>query len=296
MLKCLPALSEFPQFALKGGTAINLFIFDLPRLSVDIDLVYLPEKGHEEGIKDISESLERLGEKIQKMVLGSKIQKTIPKNSKTVSKINVIHKDIEVTIEPNLVIRQALKKPKMLELVQSAQQIYETSVDVLVLDKNEIFAGKICAALDRQHPRDFFDVKKMLEAKLLSDELRKLFLAYLCGGNRPLHEVLYPTLLDQSALFDSHFQGMANQEADLKSLYKARDELISWIHKTLTDDEKDFLISFVEMNPDFSKLGIAGAEKFPSILWKQMNLQKLKTTNPKKFELQSTELKKKFQK
>lgn len=47
-------------FALKGGTAINLFVRAFPRLSVDIDLVYLPMKGHDEALRDISEALDAI--------------------------------------------------------------------------------------------------------------------------------------------------------------------------------------------------------------------------------------------
>ncbi len=42
LLRTIPEIASEPDFALKGGTAINLFVRDLPRLSVDIDLVYLP--------------------------------------------------------------------------------------------------------------------------------------------------------------------------------------------------------------------------------------------------------------
>lgn len=129
-----------------------------------------------------------------------------------------------------------------------------------------------------------------------SDELRKLFLAYLCGGNRPLHEVLFPTFLDIKDIYEKQFDGMTNVEISLETLYEARNKLIHWIHQSLTSDEKEFLISFVESRPEFSKLGINKAETFPSILWKQMNLNKLKSQNIKKFELQSSELKKKFEK
>ena len=296
MIRCLAPLNQQRNFALKGGTALNFFIFDLPRLSVDIDLVYLPEKDYEGGLKAISNELESLGDKIKSLIPNSKIQKTLQKNSKFIHKINVISGGQEVTIEPNLVIRQTLKKPKPLSIVKRAEELFETSQETLVLDTDEILAGKICAALDRQHPRDFFDVHNLFEAKMQSDELRKLFLVYLCGGNRPLHEVLFPTLLDIEDIYEKQFDGMTNFEISVETLYKARNKLIQWIHQSLVSDEKEFLISFVELKPQFSKLGINGAETFPSIRWKQMNLNKLKDQNLKKFELQSSELKKRFEK
>lgn len=296
MLRCLAPLNKHPEFALKGGTALNFFIFDLPRLSVDIDLVYLPKQNYETGLKGISNGLESLGDKIKSVIPGSKIQKILPKGSKHIHKINVIHDGQEVTIEPNLVIKQTLKIPKVLSIVKRAEELFETTQEVLVLEADELLAGKICAALDRQHPRDFFDVHYLFQQKMQSDELRKLFLAYLCGGNRPLHEVLFPTLLDIKDIYKKQFEHMTDQEVTLDTLYAARDKLIKWVHKTLTQDEKEFLISFVELNPDFSKLGVQDAETFPSILWKKMNLENLKKKDSKKFALQSSELKKRFEK
>lgn len=296
MLRCLAPLDQHRNFALKGGTALNFFIFNLPRLSVDIDLVYLPEKNHEDGLKAISNELELLGGKIKSLIPNSKIQKMIQKNSKLIHKINVIRGDHEVTIEPNLVIRQTLKKPKTLGIVRRAEELFEISQETLVLDTDEILAGKICAALDRQHPRDFFDIHNLFKAKMQSAELRKLFLVYLCGGNRPLHEVLFPTLLDIKDIYEKQFNGMTSIEIALETLYEARNRLIQWIHQSLTSDEKEFLISFVELKPEFSKLGINKAANFPSIRWKQLNLNKLKNQNLKKFELQSLELKKRFEK
>lgn len=120
MLRCLAPLDHHRDFALKGGTALNFFIFDLPRLSVDIDLVYLPEKDHEGGLRSISNELELLGDRIKSLIPNSKIQKTTQKNSNLIHKINVISGGQEVTIEPNLVIRQTLKKPKHLNIVKRA--------------------------------------------------------------------------------------------------------------------------------------------------------------------------------
>lgn len=57
LLRCLPEISRHPCFALKGGTAINLFVRDLPRVSVDIDLTYLPLKPRREALQEIDDKL-----------------------------------------------------------------------------------------------------------------------------------------------------------------------------------------------------------------------------------------------
>lgn len=136
----------------------------------------------------------------------------------------------------------------------------------------------------------------MFKDGIESDKLRKLFLSYLCGSDRPIHEVLFPTPKDIKEVFENEFQGMTIGAVGLKQLEEARDQLLKWVYKTLTDAEKEFLLSFVELNPDYSKLGVSGAEKFPSILWKQINLSKLKDSNSKKFAQQSSDLKSRFDK
>lgn len=57
LLEVLPVLNEFKCFALKGGTAINLFIHDMPRLSVDIDLTYLPIESRDVFLSNIETKL-----------------------------------------------------------------------------------------------------------------------------------------------------------------------------------------------------------------------------------------------
>ncbi len=60
LLSVLPDIAAEKVFALKGGTAINLFYRDLPRLSVDIDLTYLPVGDRETSLRDIDETLDRI--------------------------------------------------------------------------------------------------------------------------------------------------------------------------------------------------------------------------------------------
>ena len=60
LLSVLPDIAREDAFALMGGTAINLFYRDMPRLSVDIDLTYLPVHDRERSLKDIDETLDRI--------------------------------------------------------------------------------------------------------------------------------------------------------------------------------------------------------------------------------------------
>ncbi len=64
LIDIIPLISSDNRFAIKGGTAINLFLFDLPRLSVDIDLCYLPLTTRETALGDISQFIKSLSQKV----------------------------------------------------------------------------------------------------------------------------------------------------------------------------------------------------------------------------------------
>jgi predicted nucleotidyltransferase component of viral defense system len=66
LLRVLPFVNEEEIFALKGGTAINFFLRDLPRLSVDIDLTYLPVNDRETALNDIDKALLRISERVRR--------------------------------------------------------------------------------------------------------------------------------------------------------------------------------------------------------------------------------------
>jgi hypothetical protein len=71
-MRVLPIVAQEHCFALKGGTATNLFIRDMPRLSVDIDLAYLPVKPRDESLHEIDTSLKNIAAKIEKNIPDTK--------------------------------------------------------------------------------------------------------------------------------------------------------------------------------------------------------------------------------
>ena len=73
ILRVLPFANEEEIFALKGGTAINFFYRDLPRLSVDIDLTYLPINDRETALTDIEKALIRISERVEKTIPGARV-------------------------------------------------------------------------------------------------------------------------------------------------------------------------------------------------------------------------------
>ncbi len=110
----------------------------------------------------------------------------------------------------------------------------------------DIYGGKICAALDRQHPRDFFDIRLLLENEGLTDEIRRAFVVYLASHDRPMNELLKPKWKDIKSVFEKEFKGMTLEPVNLKDLLETRDEMLRLIHKGLKDKEKNFLLSLKE--------------------------------------------------
>lgn len=139
----------------------------------------------------------------------------------------------------------------------------------------DLYAGKICAALDRQHPRDLFDIKLLLENEGISDDLRKVFLVYLISHPRPIAEVILPTHKDIRNLFEGEFLRMTEIPVTVEELEEARKDLIHILHSSLTDDEKRFLLSFKAKTPEWTLLGLEGIDQLPAVRWKMINLEKM---------------------
>ncbi len=276
MLRAIPHVAAESCFVLKGGTAINLFVRDMPRLSVDIDLTYLPvDEPRETALKKISEALSRIAATIRKAIPGSKVQESQSREPKRIIKLIVVTGQTRIKIEPNVVIRGSVFPIEEHELTQHAEEMFELSVTARTLSIADLYGGKLCAALDRQHPRDLFDVKVLLENEGITDEIRKAFIVYLASHDRPINELIDPTRKDILQIYESEFAGMTVAEVKYNDLIAARETLIETLKKELTHNEKAFLVSLKEGQPKWSALGVAGIEKLPAIQWKLMNIQKI---------------------
>ena len=196
-------------------------------------------------------------------------------NGKTEVKIFISNKNATIKVEPNFVLRGAVFKPLSMTTKDIINREFGREVEVKVLNFADIFGGKICAALDRQHPRDIFDIKYLLNNEGLTDNVRKAFVVYLISHPRPVHEILNPKLQDISSIFTNEFDGMANVEVKLSELEKVRSNLITDIRSGLTKKERDFLVSFKSMRPQWELLGIKGIENLPAVKWKLYNLEKM---------------------
>lgn len=275
VLQSLPYVFEEEVFALKGGSAINFFFRDLPRLSVDIDLTYLPIESREVSLGKIEAALKRIANKIRSDLPGVSIQEGRINNPNMVNKIFVKNAKAQIKVEPNLVIRGSVFPIEKHALSSKAQEIFELFVEAQTVSFADLFGGKICAALDRQHPRDIYDIKFLLDNEGITEQIRKGFLIYLISHSRPIHELLEPVLKDFKDVYESEFQGMTDDNVSYDDLVEVRSVLISLIKEILTQEEKDFLVSFKKGEPNWNLLGVDGVEKLPAVKWKIINIRKM---------------------
>jgi predicted nucleotidyltransferase component of viral defense system len=276
MLKTIPHVAAETCFALKGGTAINLFVRDMPRLSVDIDLAYLPtDEPRETALKKIGESLRRIAVAIKRAIPDVKVQESQAQEPKRITKLIVATGHTRIKIEPNEVIRGSVFPVEEREMTRRAENMFELSVTARTLSVADLYGGKLCAALDRQHPRDLFDVRILLDNEGITDEIRKAFVVYLASHDRPINELLDPTRKDIRRIYESEFAGMTIDEVACEDLIAARERLLETVKNDLTEDEKAFLVSLKEGQPKWSKIGIEGIEKLPAIQWKLRNIRNM---------------------
>ncbi|MBN3584852.1 nucleotidyl transferase AbiEii/AbiGii toxin family protein [Algoriphagus aestuarii] len=276
LLQVLPEVAKESVFALHGGTAINLFIRDMPRLSVDIDLTYIPIEDRNTSLKNIIEGLDRIKKRIEKILP----EATTTLNEKTL-KLQITTRTAQIKLEVNQINRGVMDNIETLELCEKTQEEFDAFCAIQVVPLGQLYGGKICAALDRQHPRDLFDVKYLLENEGFTEEIKKGFLLFLLCSKRPIHEMLSPNFIDQRNALTNQFEGMSSEPFSYEDFEKTREELVNIIHQSLTDKDKEFLLSFGEGTPNWE---IYDFGHFPAVDWKLQNLEKLKNSNPEKHE------------
>jgi len=275
LVQLLPLIAEESCFALKGGTAINLFVRDLPRLSVDIDLVFLPTAERTLALKQITEALSRIALRIKGVLRNARVMEQFREKSDALRLI-VSHHDVQVKIELSPVLRGTVFKPRTLSVCDKVEAQFGYA-EVAVVDLADLYAGKICAGLDRQHPRDLFDIKVLLENEGLSQTIRQALVIYLISHSRPIAELLNPTRKDIQSLFDGEFVHMADGLPSVVELEQTRETIICLINNQLTDNERHFLLSFKNKDPDWALLDMDNVSDLPAVQWKLINLQKMST-------------------
>ena len=288
LLSVAPDVFRSSVFALKGGTAINLFVRDMPRLSVDIDLVFADWKlPRDEALKAIANEIETIKQRLTKRGLNVRSIAPIEFGD---SKLMIDDRGTLVKVEVNHVFRGTVLPIEQRSLVASTATAFSAELEIPVLAVDELYGSKLVAAFDRQHPRDLFDVLQVYEAGGITEGMVECFVAYLAGHNRPTHEVLFANPKDISTEYQSAFVGMTTEPVSLEVIESTRERVFEELPWLLTNEHKEFLTGFTRGEPDWALLKCPHAAKLPAIRWKLQNIQKFKGKNPDAFEKQASEL------
>lgn len=284
LIDIAPDIFESPRFAMKGGTALNLFLQDMPRLSVDIDVVFVDHTlSRDDALQAIASDLHNACVRLEQRGYDVAIPKRLGGEDVTL----FVRSDMaEVKVEVNPIFRGALLPIEKVSLVPAAQALFTANITVPMLSRAEVYGGKLVAAIDRQHPRDIFDVLKMYETFGLEADFVDCFVAYLAGHNRPVHEVLFSADAQFDAVYNNHFRGMTREEIALDTLLQTRTQLKQDLPNALTSQHKDFLLSLVKGEPAWELMPFPNLRDLPALKWKLLNLKKLKAAKPEVFSLQ----------
>jgi predicted nucleotidyltransferase component of viral defense system len=292
LLESVPIVFQTPHFAMKGGTAINLFIQNMPRLSVDIDLVYTDHATpRPAALIAISEGLNQIRAKLVKSGLEAQVSATHEGDE---TKLFIKRGSTQVKLEVNHVFRGTVLPVKKRTLNAEAARIFTTDVSAPILASPELYGSKLVAAMDRQHPRDIFDVLGLYNEEGLAPAIVECFVCYLAGHNRPVHEVLFSNDIDLSPAFENEFVGMTRNPITLAELQKVRARLKKELPARLTENQRQFLIGLVSSVPDWKLMECPHLDRMPAIQWKLHNLARLKKSNPQKFAEQAERLRVRF--
>lgn len=257
------------MFCAQRGTAINLFVRNLPRLSVDIDLAYLPSAERQQALADVRLALQRIAAAIVRGLPQSFA--TVQANRDDELRVLVRSPTAQIKIEVSPVIRGTVHAPQERDVVALVEDEFGFA-SIPVVSLPDLYGGKICAALDRQHPRDLFDVMLMLREEGLTREIFEGFLVYLISHRRPMGELLAPRWKPLAGIFQAEFAGMTREPVTLEQLEFTRQALLVAIQRQFSKQDAAFLLSLKRGKPDWSLLGLAGVDQLPAVQWKLRNI------------------------
>lgn len=280
LIRLIPAITTKEIFALKGGSAINLFYRDMPRLSVDIDLVYLPVESRTISLSNIDLALKRAMNSFARNNADVKFQR-IAGGGNLDTRIMAISGNAKVKIEISPITRGTVLPPRLLKVTDTVEETFGFA-EARVVAFEDLYGGKLHAALDRQHPRDLYDIRLLYENEGIGDDLFRVFLVYVSSSNRPPHELLSPLPVPIKDLYMEEFSGMTRERITQPELEAVRTRLFTDIKNRLTGNIATFLLSLHDAEPDFELIGLPEALYLPAVQWKLLNLRKLKAENPKK--------------
>jgi hypothetical protein len=271
VLDVLPEIVKEKNLALHGGTAINLFVRNMPRLSVDIDLTYIPISNGQTSLEAIVHALKQIDTRLKKLKPG-----IVTMLQEQNLKLQVSFEGAQIKIEVSQINRGCIAKTESRILCEKAQELFDSFCEASVVPKAQLFGGKIIAALDRQHPRDLFDVKHLLDGDAINDELKPGIILGLISSNRPIYELLNPIRKDQQLAFENQFKGMTTEPFSYVDYEESRETMIMQVNDLLKEEDKAFLLNFKKLAPQWDKYDY---REFPAVKWKMENLKAFKENN-----------------
>jgi len=177
-----------------------------------------------------------------------------------------------VKIEVSPVMRGTVHPPEIRDVVEAVENRYGFAA-AQVVSLPDLYGGKLCAALDRQHPRDLFDVRRLLDEHSLDRSVFEGFLVYLLCHPRPMNEVINPRLKAIDTVYRHEFIGMTRTDMPLSVLEDTRLDLLTQLGQLVTESDVRFLLSFKQGEPDWSLFSIPGIEWLPAVRWKLYNIK-----------------------
>ncbi len=274
LVRALPLVAEETCFALKGGTAINLFIRELPRLSVDIDLAYLPIDDRGASLRGIEGALRRIGGRIERAVPSGRVDAVALRGEATVNRLFVREGGVRVKIEVTPVLRGCVYEPERRAVTNRVEARFGFAA-MQVVSFADLHAGKLVAALDRQYPRDLYDVGGLLANEGIDPRLRTAFVVYLISHGRPIAELPAPARRELAEEFARGLAGMVDTPVSVSHLERTREEMIAEAVGGMPEEHRRFLVSFETGAPNRSLLAVAGARRLPAVRWRMMNVARL---------------------
>lgn len=276
LVRCLPFVAEQTCFALKGGTAINLFVHNFPRLSVDIDLVYLRLEPRTVALQNAHAALARITENLN----NTKSLNAILQDNK-LDETRIIVKTLgrrqdsaQIKIEVSPVARGTLYEAKTCDVIKQVEDEFGFA-SIQTVSIPDLYGGKLCAAMDRQHPRDLFDVKILLQTLGIDRKIFIGYLAYLLSHSRPISEVMNPRWKDISDTFQKELKGMTFEPITLEELQAVPAAMAQSLKSQFIQSDFDFLHSFKSGDPDWSLAPHDQIQHLPAVQWKLLNVQKM---------------------
>ena len=272
------------KYVLKGGTAINLCLFDFPRLSVDIDMNFNSNSSKEEMLetRELHRKLISAFVSLDGYTIDPKSRFTFTLDSYLLKYTNAAGSRDNIKIELNYSNRIQILEPVNYKL--SSKIIDNESI--LALNKVELYGSKIAALIGRTTARDIFDVFQLINKQILLDSeldmLKKCSIFYLLTSNE------FQSLGDLLNQFKKNMENMSfsaikrnlipllhvGERIDTDAFKQTVSQFIETLFE-LTETEQKYIDSFNagEFNPEllFDKAIADRLKEHPMVLWKMMN-------------------------